>query len=107
PPPAPGVSLPPVVRGGPPPRPRHDHRRHLEIADGGARLRDDRNRHRGALRAPWLAHWSLAPVVDPGGFERITVPLRAPGTAPRTRMTCSSGRTATTSRLRVVTRSAP
>src|SRR5262249_9875376 len=62
------------------------------------------------------AHWPAAPVscaassagtaVD-GGFWTMTVPLRAPGTAPRTRMRWSSGRTATTSRLRVVTRSAP
>src|SRR5262245_3764045 len=43
----------------------------------------------------------------PGLWCTTTTPPRAPGTAPRTRRRFSAGRTATTSRFRVVTRSAP
>ena len=41
--------------------------------------------------SPLVAHWSLARRSPPPGLRTMTVPLRAPGTAPRTSSRCSSG----------------
>src|SRR5262249_58955791 len=80
-----------------------DHRRgHHEVARRGPVGRQRGEGH-GRLVVRLPGHWRVASAA----LVSTTVPLRAPGTAPRTRIRCSSGRSATTSRLRVVMRSAP
>src|SRR4029079_2818113 len=84
-----------------------DGRGHLDLPGRRARLRHDGDAHRRLLGAHDLASVPESAVFPPFGPRALRVLFREPGTAPRTSSRFSSARTATTSMLFVVTRSAP